>query len=135
VVIVVEANRYSGTLNTVMHAISQGKEVMAVPGNVTSPLSEGCNRLIKEGATPLLELGDVLEKLGITEDTQMDIAKIKFDSKAEKIIYKLIQSGVRSGEELQAQSELETSDFNVALTMLEIKGVVRNLGANNWGLK
>jgi DNA processing protein len=134
VVIVIEANRYSGTLNTVRHALAQGKDVMAVPGNVTSPLSEGCNRLIQQGATPLLELKDVLEKLGIADDVK-EPTKVKLDDKNEKKIYQLISKGVRSGEDLQAKSGLEPSEFNVALTMLEIKGLIRNTGANNWGMK
>lgn len=134
VVIVVEASRYSGTLNTVRHALSQGKEVMAVPGNVTSPLSEGCNRLIQQGATPLLELGDVLEKLGVVDKSKKPV-KIKFADKNEEKVYGFISEGVREGNELQEKSGLSPSEFNMTLTMLEIKGLIRNLGANNWGAK
>ena len=135
VVIVVEASRHSGTLNTVKHALTQGKEIMAVPGNVTSPLSEGCNRLIQQGATPLLELNDVLEKLGITDERENKSHEIKFDDKNEEKVFKLISEGIRNGEELQEKSKINPAEFNVTLTMLEIKGLIRNIGANNWGVK
>jgi len=134
VIVVVEANRYSGTLNTVSHALAQGKEVMAVPGNVTSPLSEGCNRLVQQGATPLLELADVLEKLGLTDEDK-ELLKVKFADKNEEKVYGLISEGIRGGDELQERSGIDPAEFNMTLTMLEIKGVIRNLGANNWGIK
>lgn len=134
VIIVVEANRHSGTLNTVGHALAQGKEVMAVPGNVTSPLSEGCNRLIQQGATPLLGLGDVLEKLGLSDENK-DRPEIKFANKQEEKIYQLIAEGVRGGDQLQERSGIDPAEFNTALTMLEIQGLIRNLGANNCGIK
>ena len=60
VTVVVEAAAGSGTLITVGAALEQGREVMAVPGTVTSPTSVGTNRLIRDGATPLLEPTDLL---------------------------------------------------------------------------
>lgn len=60
VTVVVEAAAGSGTLITVAAALEQGREVMAVPGAITSPTSVGTNRLIRDGATPLLELSDLL---------------------------------------------------------------------------
>jgi DNA processing protein len=134
VVIVVEATRRSGTLNTVRHALAQGKEVMAVPGNVNSPLSEGCNRLIAQGATPLLELKDVLEKLGLEEETEAKVV-VKLKDKNEQRVYELIAAGVTDGEELREQAGVAASEFNVVLTMLEVQGLVRNLGGNKWGIR
>ena len=60
VTVVVEAAAGSGTLITVGTALEQGREVMAVPGEITSATSVGTNRLIRDGATPLLEAADVL---------------------------------------------------------------------------
>jgi len=60
-VIVTEAAIRSGTLSTVTHALEQGREVFVVPGNITSPLSAGCNALIKQGAHPITCAQDVLE--------------------------------------------------------------------------
>jgi DNA processing protein len=61
VTIVVEAAIGSGALITAGAALDQGREVMAVPGNITSPLSAGCNRLIRDGAAPALEPADILQ--------------------------------------------------------------------------
>jgi len=63
IVIVVEARERSGSLITARHAADQGREVMAVPGPLTMPTSGGSNRLLRDGATPLLELSDVIDRL------------------------------------------------------------------------
>jgi DNA processing protein len=65
VTLVVEAVKGSGTMLTVDAALAQGRDVMAVPGPITSPTSEGTNRLIRDGAEPLLESGDLLRHYGI----------------------------------------------------------------------
>jgi len=60
VTVVIEAAAGSGTMITVSTALAQGRDVMAVPGNITSPTSVGTNRLIRDGAEPLLEVEDLL---------------------------------------------------------------------------
>lgn len=60
-IIITEAAARSGTLSTAARALEQGKEVFAVPGNITSPLSAGCNNLVKQGAHPITSAEDVLE--------------------------------------------------------------------------
>jgi DNA processing protein len=135
VVIVVEAAGRSGTLNTAMHALEQGKELMAVPGNITSPLSVGCNRLIAQGATPVTCVDDVLEKLGLTAtDAQAKQLPLVRDPNQQKII-EIIKSGIVDGDAIMTNAKLTISEFNQALTMLEISGVIRSLGANRWILK
>lgn len=132
-VVVVEAAARSGTLSTANHALDQGKEVFAVPGNITSPLSTGCNKLIKMGATPLTEVSDLLDFLFPEKLEQTTI--FKGDTPAENKILELLSSGIRNGDELIKKSGLSTSEFNQAITMLEIKDAVKSLGGNNWGLK
>jgi DNA processing protein len=163
VVIVVEAGERSGTLNTAAHAIAQNRELMAVPGNITSPLSIGCNRLISAGATPVLSVNDVMEKLrelyeirhfgvpnpgidailGVSRKTDPRHSELdsgsspttrKTGDKNQDLLLKLLTSGIRDGDELLRKSHLSASDFSVALTMLELSNLVRSLGANNWGL-
>ena len=68
IVVIIEAGERSGTLNTASHALSQGKDVMAVPGNITSPLSRGCNRLIAQGATELPITDAAMTRFWITLD-------------------------------------------------------------------
>ena len=135
-VIITEAAKRSGTLNTAAHALSQGRDVFAVPGNITSPLSAGCNALLKQGAYTVTEAKDILhiiapEQLKKTNQNQLPLGS----SPEETIIINLIASGVRSGDQLQQQSGLSASNFSTALTMLEINGVIKPLGANNWTLK
>ncbi len=134
-VIITEAAERSGTLNTAAHALSQGRDVFAVPGNITSPLSAGCNTLLKQGAYPVTEAKDVLHIIAPEQLKKSDQNQLPLGSSPEEtIIINLIASGVRSGDQLQQQSGLTPADFATALTMLEINGVVKPLGANNWTL-
>ncbi len=135
-VIIIEAAERSGTLNTAAHALSQGRDVFAVPGNITSPLSAGCNALLKQGAYPATEAKDILQIIAPEQLKKPDQNQLPLGSSPEEtIIINLIASGVRSGDQLQQQSGLSVSNFSTALTMLEINGVIKPLGANNWMLK
>ena len=135
-VIITEAAERSGTLNTAAHALSQGRDVFAVPGNITSPLSAGCNALLKQGAYPVTEAKDILQIIAPEQLKKPDQNQLPLGSSPEEtIIINLIASGVRSGDQLQQQSGLSASNFSTALTMLEINGVIKPLGANNWMLK
>lgn len=135
-VIITEAAERSGTLNTAAHALSQGRDVFAVPGNITSPLSAGCNALLKQGAYPATEAKDILQIIAPEQLKKSDQSQLPLGSSPEEtIIINLIASGVRSGDQLQQQSGLSASNFSTALTMLEINGVIKPLGANNWMLK
>lgn len=129
--VVIEAAERSGTLSTVNHALEQGKEVFAVPGNITSPLSAGCNRLIQNGATPLLGYEDVLRVIA-PELLEPQTTLALGDTPEETTILRLISEGVRDGDDLQTQSLLNAAVFNQTLTMLELKGIIRSLGANQW---
>jgi DNA processing protein len=133
-VIITEAASKSGTLNTAMHALEQGKEVFVVPGNITSPMSSGCNALLKQGATPITSFEDVLTVIA-PDLLQPQSSLALGDSPAETTIISLLQAGGRDGEELQRQSGIEPSEFATALTMLELAGTIRSLGANQWTLR
>ena len=135
VVVVIEAGERSGTLNTASHALAQGREVMAVPGNITSPLSRGCNRLIAEGATPILSARDILDALHIDDEaatTQPTKRQIHFDSPESQRIYDLIADGHNDGDELGQLSHLSASELNIALTMLELNGYIKGVGGNKF---
>lgn len=133
-VIVTEAAARSGTLSTVMHALEQGREVFVVPGNITSPLSVGCNNLIKQGAHPVTCAEDILEVIApdlLRPQTMLPLGNNALETK----IIELLQSGVRDGDDLQKQSGASASDFSVAMTMLEIGSTIRALGGNQWALR
>lgn len=129
-IIVTEANLRSGTLSTVTHALEQGKDVYAVPGPITSPLSAGCNRLIAQGATPITDVDSLLEQLGLTGQTSLALG----DTPEEATVLQLLRDGISDGEELQLKSGLTPELFSQTLTMLEIKGDAKSLGSNKWRL-
>lgn len=134
VVLVVEAASRSGTLATAGFGLEQGKDVAAVPGNITSPMSAGCNHLIRTGATPVTSSDDVLELLGL-DSTPAQTPLTMADNPSEAAILKALQSGVSDGHELEAASKLDASEFQQTLSMLEITGRIRALGNNQWGLR
>lgn len=133
-IIVTEAAARSGTLNTASHAINQGHEVFAVPGNITSAMSAGCNLLIRQGAQPLTSIDDIFDFLNISENAAQTILPIG-GTPLEQAIIDAIASGLRDGEQILARAKTTVSDFNVALTTLEISGIIRPLGANKWQLR
>ncbi|MDR1970085.1 MAG: DNA-processing protein DprA [Candidatus Nomurabacteria bacterium] len=158
VVIVVEAGASSGTLNTAAHALTQNKELMAVPGNITSPLSIGCNRLIAQGAVPVLSVDDVMEKLrdiyasrgakvtakflaslptsnNIKQSSAELVRTIRGQNNVETAILRALASGITDGDEILRTTQLAATDYNIAMTMLEVNGRIRALGANTWALK
>jgi DNA processing protein len=104
--IVVEAATRSGTLHTAAFASEQGREVFAVPGNITSPVSIGCNRLIKQGATPIVSIDSFLEEFlpqYAPEQTRLALG----DTPHEEAILALMREGERDGAVLQQNCGLE----------------------------
>lgn len=130
-VIVTEASLRSGTANTVMHALGQGRDVYAVPGPITSPMSAGCNHMIAQGATPITSVDEFVEQFVPRAGVQQEIFAY---SDHEKLIIDLLKSGVREGDELHAKSQLDAGQFATTMSMLEIRGAIKPLGANQWSL-
>ena len=138
IVVVVEAAERSGSLNTATHAIEQGKTVFTVPGNITSPYSQGCNKLIKQGAIPYTEPSDVLHELFPEEYLKNQKSNrqqnLIGDTDVETKILQALAKGLRSGEDIMKKTHLPPELFNQTTTLLEIKGRIHALGMNNWGL-
>lgn len=125
-VIITEAAAKSGSLHTAEFALEQGTEVFAVPGNITSPTSEGTNNLIKAGATPITTADDVLQALGIqrTEET------IATSTPQEARVIELLQQGITDQTELQIVGKLSPNEYSQAVTMLELVGKVSVQGSH-----
>ncbi|HEY8999302.1 MAG TPA: DNA-processing protein DprA [Candidatus Saccharimonadales bacterium] len=135
VVVIPEAAEKSGTLHTARFALEQGKEVMAVPGNITSVMSVGANNLIKTGAGGVTSAADVLHVLGIETKHDKNMRPPKGANAEEQLILGFVAAGTHDGAELLAATGLSTEIFNQTLTMLEISGAIRALGANRWMLR
>lgn len=132
-VLITEAAEKSGSLHTASFALEQGKEVLAVPGNITCSRSVGTNNLIKAGqACPITSYRDVLHALDLKENAA--VRQVRGRNAHEQSVLDLLQQGISQGNELLQLSRLSTSEFNRVLTMLEIGGKIRPLGANQWGL-
>jgi DNA processing protein len=133
-VLITEASARSGTLNTARHALEQNKDVFVVPGNITSPLSAGCNELLRQGAIPVTRAEDIFEVIAPNLLSSQSVLALGDNPLQSKII-ELLQRGIRDGDELQIQSAIPANEFASELTMMEINGQVRGLGANQWTLK
>jgi len=132
-ILITEAAARSGTLNTAAHALAQGKEIFVVPGNITSPMSAGCNALIKQGAHVVTDANDVIEHIApqlLQQQTQLNLGS----NPTESAIIAELQAGVRDGEEIQRNTGLSSTDLTTSLTMLEVQGIIHALGANRWTL-
>ncbi len=133
-IVITEASARSGTLNTASHALEQGKDVFVVPGNITSPLSAGCNLLIKQGASVVTCAEDILEIIA-PQLLQPQAVLALGDTPVQSTIIQLLQSGVRDGDELREKAGVTAGEFAAELTMMELNGLIQSLGANQWTLK
>lgn len=120
-VVVIEARERSGALITADFALEEGREVFAVPGEITSALSVGSNALLRLGATPLTGSGDVLEALGIERDEAVADPDV---SEAARRILGLIRDTPAGADELVAKASVKAGAVSVALTELELAGLV-----------
>ncbi len=131
IVIITEAAVRSGTLNTAMHALDQGKDIFVVPGNITSPMSAGCNRLLRQGAQPLIDTSDILEALGISPGTPPP-DHIKRSDPLEQAILDSITEGANTTSSLIARLDQDHSKIFSTLSILEIGGVISSAQTGKW---
>jgi DNA processing protein len=133
-VLIIEASRKSGALHTARHAMEQGREVMAVPGPIDSAASEGCNDLIRDGATLVRNADDVLAAIGplvqpvtVTESVEVHSARELTLNEIEKDVLNLITLEPQHIDQILRSSTLDPSRVLSTLTVLEMKRFIRRL--------
>ncbi len=133
-VLVVEAARNSGSLITARHALEQGREVFALPGQVDSPLNRGAHALLKDGARLVESVNDIISELGPLADGMARESEEPYDdprllclNQKEAAIYRLVSSGPKNLEEIVEAMKLSANEAACTLTILEVKRFVRRL--------
>ncbi|MEA2641499.1 MAG: processing protein [Chloroflexota bacterium] len=131
--LVVEAGDRSGALITAAFAAEQGRDVMAVPGSIFSPMSAGTNALIRDGATPVTEAKDVLAELQPTRiPRQLAVADILPLDDTERTLLDVLGPEPIHIDEIARAASLPMSLVSSALAMLELKGAVQQTGGMNY---
>jgi DNA processing protein len=117
--VIVEARERSGALITADFALEDGRDVFAVPGEITSALSRGTNELLRLGAAPLLGSGDVLAALGLEEAPARSVSRL---SEQAQRVRELLADHSASIDELVDRSGLAADATAAALMELELAG-------------
>ena len=135
---VAEARRRSGTMNTVAAALAAGRDVFSVPGSIFSPLCEGTNQLLREGAVPAVSGADILLWYGLARPEQPEKAKpdgAPLSLDAQRMRDALSAAAPLPLDALCAKTGLPPPKAMAALTELELAGFSRQLAGRQFQLK
>lgn len=128
-VLVTEAGQDSGALITADYAAEQGRDVFAVPGSILAAGSRGTNRLIQDGAKPVLEAADILRELNLTMlAEQSEARQVLPTTETESLLLSLLSAEPVHVDDLTRAAGLPVSQVISTLTMMELKGLVRQVG-------
>lgn len=132
-VLFVEGTENSGAQITVNHALEHGREIFAVPGNIFNRSSRGPNKIIQQGAKLVTTIGDILEELNLSMVVQHTAAKeIIPDTPIEAAILKHLSAEPIHVDDLGYHVGLPSAQLSSTLTMMELKGQVRQTGGMNY---
>ncbi len=127
--LVIEASQGSGSLITAECALEGGRDVFTVPQNITSPTAAGSNNLLKMGAKVVTDPEDILDALNLQDATQYVTNRaIVGDTKEENLLIEHLSREPKHVDEISKKSSLPGAIVNSTLTIMEMKGKVRNLG-------
>jgi DNA processing protein len=131
--VVVEAPSRSGALITTDFAADQGRDVFVVPGSILSAASAGCNRLLRDGARPVTCAADILEDLNLARRQEQTAVQQSLPmDEDERRILALLGGDAQHIDEIIAAANMAISQGAALLLTLELKGLVRNLGAQHY---
>jgi DNA processing protein len=134
--LIVEAGEKSGALRTANFAVDQNREVFACPGRISDGQSAGCNRLIQQGQAKLITSpDDILDELNLASvPKQLQIDYSIAANPTERKILELLSAQPVHVDDLGRQASLAAPDVTSTLTMLELRGVIRHVGAMHYVL-
>ncbi len=134
-VLVTEAAEDSGAMITARFAVEQNREVFAVPGSVLSPASRGTNRLIQDGAKLVRQASDIMEELNLTSAArQMEMRELLPETGIEAVLLRELGAEPCHIDEVCRRSGLPVAEVSGTLAMMELKGLVKQVGAMNYVL-
>ncbi len=129
--LMMESRIQSGSMVTVQHALDQGKEVYAYPGIPGTEWAEGAHQLLREGANYFTSARDILEDMGWDQDVPIlqpsKPAALPVLSEVQRKVFGLLSKGEKSFDQLADESQLPVPELSVALTMLQMMGVIKAL--------
>lgn len=131
-VVVVEAGARSGSLSTARHAAEQGREVMAVPGNVLSGRNSGAHALIRDGAAIVETADDILEQTGVGSPGAAASAEASAPEAPDPVLRHMDPGEVYGVDDLIERSGLDSAALLPRLTELEVAGRVARVGAGRF---
>jgi DNA processing protein len=128
-VVVIEAGETSGALITAEFAAEQGREIFAVPGSILAPQSKGTNKLIQNGALPLLSVNDLMQALNLTRMGEHKAArKVIPSNETEARLLNVLSEQPLHVDEIRNRTELPIEKVSATLALMELKGMVRQVG-------
>ncbi len=134
-VLIIEAGETSGAMITAHLALEQNREVFAIPGSILSPASRGTNHLIQEGAKLVRDYTDILEELNLmTVARQIEMKEVLPSSDTESLLLKQLCAEPTHIDEVCRSSGLPVSTVSSTLAMIELKGLVKQVGTMNYVL-
>ncbi len=127
-VLVTEGASDSGSLITAKLALGFGRPVFAVPGPITSQLSKAPLDLIRKGAKLVTSAADILEELNVKSSPSKNKSSAKGETKEENLILKILENESLGFDEISRLAKIDSSKLAGILSMMEIKGIIKDSG-------